>query len=93
MNISKRFLLHVINKEKDRAIIKIQKFTNKAHVLSFPYDIDFDIYCYLFNYMTYPSNIEKQTRLSPAGILFQKRKKKVCFIYPLMKEKKIMSIM
>lgn len=48
------------NKEKDRAIIKIQKFTNKAHVLSFPYDIDFDIYCYLFNYMTYPSNIESR---------------------------------
>lgn len=47
------------NKEEEVAIIKIQKFAGKAYLLSFPYDIDFDIYCYLFNYITYPLNTER----------------------------------
>lgn len=61
------------NEEKDKAIIKVQKFTNEAYVLSFPYDIDFDTYCYLLNYMTYPPN----TKNSPF----------VTGWYPISKEK------
>lgn len=48
------------NVKKDKAIVKIRKMTNKAHVLTFPYDIDFDTFCYLVNYMTYPPDINKR---------------------------------
>lgn len=78
------------NKEKDKAIIKIQKFTNKAHVLSFPYDIDFDIYCYLFNYMTYSAEYREQTVCHRLVSCFKRGRRKYVLYIPLMKEKKIM---
>lgn len=48
------------NKDKDRAVVKIRKFTNKAHVLTFPYDIDFDTFCFLMNYIAYSPDMNKR---------------------------------
>ena len=50
----------IYNKDKLLAVINIQNIGDGIFALTFPYDIDFDIFCYLVNFLYYPT-VSKET--------------------------------
>jgi hypothetical protein len=47
------------NKKKYQAIPKLIKLSDRKFAITFPYDIDFEIYCYFINYVNYPMGFNK----------------------------------
>lgn len=62
MNIKKilQELCNSYNKETYQAIPRLTKLSDKKFAITFPYDIDFEIYCYLINYLNYPIGFDRQ---------------------------------
>lgn len=52
---------------RDRAQLspmsRLHKVENKQTVITFPYDIDFELFCYMINYLKYPSNIKYDAKV------------------------------
>lgn len=48
------------NKETYQAIPALTKLSNKKFAVTFPYDINFEIYCFFINYVNYPMEFDKQ---------------------------------
>ena len=42
---------------------KLHKVTDNKTVVTFPYDIDFEIFCYLVNYLKYPFEIQYSPKI------------------------------
>ena len=42
------------NSERPQAFPRVTRLSEAEFVITFPYDIDFEIYCYLINYLYYP---------------------------------------
>ncbi len=47
------------NKETFQAIPRLTKLSNNKFAVTFPYDINFEIYCYFINYVNYPMGFDK----------------------------------
>lgn len=47
------------NKETFQAIPRLTKLTDKKFAVTFPYDINFEIYCYFINYVNYPMGFDR----------------------------------
>lgn len=47
------------NKETFQAIPRLTKLSDKTFAVTFPYDIDFEIYCYFINYVNYPMGFDR----------------------------------
>lgn len=47
------------NQEKVQAHLRLTKIKADEFVISFPQNIDFEIYCYLINYLNYPAGFNK----------------------------------
>jgi len=45
------------NGERPQAFPRLTKLSENEFAITFPYDIDFDIYCYLINYLHYPMEL------------------------------------
>jgi hypothetical protein len=45
---------NLYNKEKYQAQLRLTKISGREFAITFPFDIDFEIYCYLINYLQYP---------------------------------------
>jgi len=50
----------VYNQEYLRALPLLSVMYGNKHIVTFPYDIDFEAYCYFVNYMNYPNGISYQ---------------------------------
>jgi hypothetical protein len=48
---------NMYNKDKFQAIPRLTKLTENEFAITFPHDIDFEIYCYFINYILYPMDI------------------------------------
>lgn len=48
------------NTSSYKAIVKIQMVEQSEYALTFPYDIDFNTFCFLVNYAVYPMDINKK---------------------------------
>ncbi|MDD4822452.1 MAG: hypothetical protein PHI48_07835 [Bacteroidales bacterium] len=48
------------NQDYLRALPLLSVMYGNKHIVTFPYDIDFETYCYFVNYMHYPNNITYQ---------------------------------
>ena len=51
------------NKKTFQAIPRLTKLTDKKFAVTFPYDINFEIYCYFINYVNYPMGLTDTLRL------------------------------
>jgi predicted acetyltransferase len=47
------------NQEKVQAHLRLTKIKADEFVISFPQNIDFEIYCYMINYLNYPAGFNK----------------------------------
>ncbi|WP_286858003.1 MULTISPECIES: hypothetical protein [Sphingobacterium] len=47
------------NQESFQAIPRLTKLSNKKFAVTFPFDIDFDIYCFFINYVNYPIGFDQ----------------------------------
>lgn len=47
------------NKETFQAIPRLTKLSDKKFAVTFPYDINFEIYCYFINYVNYPMGFDR----------------------------------
>ena len=47
------------NKETYQAIPRLTKLSDKKFAVTFPYDINFEIYCYFINYVNYPMGFDR----------------------------------
>jgi hypothetical protein len=59
------------NQEKVQAHLRLTKIKADEFVISFPQNIDFEIYCYLINYLNYPAGFNKTFK--PFGYTTTKR--------------------
>lgn len=50
---------NLYNKEMYQAIPSLIKLSDRKFAITFPYDINFDIYCYFINYVNYPMGFDK----------------------------------
>lgn len=50
---------NLYNKEAYQAIPRLTKLNDKKYAITFPYDINFEIYCYFINYVNYPMGFDK----------------------------------
>lgn len=50
---------NLYNKEKFKAIPRLTKLSDRKFAITFPYDIDFETYCFLINYVNYPMNFDR----------------------------------
>jgi hypothetical protein len=50
---------NMYNKENYQVLPRLTALNGKQFAISFPFDIDFEIYCYLINYLTYPMEMER----------------------------------
>ena len=57
-------LCNIYNKEKFQAIPRLVKISDREFAITFPYDIDFEIYCYFVNYIYYPMDIKWQPNVT-----------------------------
>ncbi|MDL2231558.1 hypothetical protein LJB85_02335 [Porphyromonadaceae bacterium OttesenSCG-928-L07] len=48
------------NNEAYQAILRLTKLADKKFAVTFPYDINFEIYCYFINYVNYPMGFNKK---------------------------------
>jgi hypothetical protein len=46
------------NKENFQAQPRLTKITEREFAITFPYDIDFEIFCYFVNYLEYPMELK-----------------------------------
>lgn len=46
------------NKESYQAQPRLTKLTERKFAITFPYDIDFEIFCYFLNYIEYPMELQ-----------------------------------
>lgn len=51
---------NMYNDNEYKSILQLTKVSNNKFVITFPYDMDFETYCYLLNYICYPMDIKKQ---------------------------------
>jgi hypothetical protein len=49
---------NMYNKESFQAQPRLTKLTDREFVITFPYDIDFEIFCYFINYIEYPMELK-----------------------------------
>jgi len=54
---------NMYNKEKFQAQPRLVKVSDREFAITFPYDIDFEIYCYFVNYIEYPMDIKWQPNI------------------------------
>lgn len=47
------------NKEMYQAIPRLTKLSERKFAITFPYDINFEIYCYFINYVNYPMGFDR----------------------------------
>lgn len=47
------------NKETYQAIPRLTKLSDRKFAITFPYDINFEIYCYFINYVNYPMGFDR----------------------------------
>jgi hypothetical protein len=47
------------NKETYQAIPRLTKLSDRKIAVTFPYDINFEIYCYFINYVNYPMGFDR----------------------------------
>jgi hypothetical protein len=47
------------NKEKFQVQPRVFKINERQFAITFPFDIEFEIYCYFINYLTFPMEFEK----------------------------------
>lgn len=47
------------NRETYQAIPRLTKLSDKKFAINFPYDINFEIYCYFINYVNYPMGFDR----------------------------------
>lgn len=47
------------NQKSFEAIPRLTKLSNKKFAVTFPFDIDFDIYCFFINYLNYPIGFDR----------------------------------
>ena len=47
-----------------KPISRLHKTDNKRIVITFPYDIDFEIFCYYVNYLKYPMNLNYKANVT-----------------------------
>ncbi|GEO07179.1 hypothetical protein AAE02nite_48430 [Adhaeribacter aerolatus] len=47
------------NKETYQAIPRLTKLSDKKFAITFPFDINFEIYCYFINYVNYPMGFNR----------------------------------
>lgn len=50
---------NLYNKEMFQALPRLTKLSDDKFAVTFPYDINFDIYCYFINYMNYPMGFDR----------------------------------
>lgn len=50
---------NLYNKEIFEAIPRLTKLSDNKFAITFPYDIDFQIYCYFINYVNYPMGFDR----------------------------------
>ena len=62
------------NKETFQSLPRATELNDREFAITFPYDIEFEIFCYFINYMTYPMELERRvdvmawTTTSKSGI-------------------------
>jgi hypothetical protein len=49
---------NLYNQETIQAQPRLTKLTEQEFIITFPYDINFEIYCYLINYLVYPMDVD-----------------------------------
>lgn len=54
---------NIYNKDDYAAIIKLTQISKSESILTFPYDIDFSVYCFLINYLYYPDEISYKANI------------------------------
>lgn len=47
------------NQENFQAILRLTKLSNRKFAVTFPFDIDFDIYCFFINHLNYPIGFDR----------------------------------
>lgn len=47
----------IYNKDDLKVLLLLSRISEKSFIISFPHDIDFEIYCYFINYLYYPRKI------------------------------------
>lgn len=50
---------NLYNKEMFQALPRLTKLSNNKFAVTFPYDINFEIYCYFINYVNYPMGFDR----------------------------------
>ena len=50
---------NLYNKETFQAIPRLTQLTDKKFAITFPYDINFETYCYFINYLNYPMGFDR----------------------------------
>ena len=50
---------NMYNKERFQAQPRLYKLSERQFAITFPYDIEFEIYCYFVNYVHYPMGFDK----------------------------------
>ena len=50
---------NMYNKERYQAQPRLIKITEREFAITFPFDIDFEIFCYFINYVQYPMDFDK----------------------------------
>jgi len=79
------------NKDAFQAQLRVTKLSQEEFAITFPYDINFEIYCYLINYIEYPMEIEwspevvgwTTTKSSETWITEKSANKKVMLFIPV----------
>jgi len=49
---------NMYNKENYQALLRLTKISENEFAITFPYDINFEIFCYLINYISYPMELK-----------------------------------
>ena len=49
---------NMYNKKNFQALPRLTKITEREFAITFPHDIDFEIFCYFVNYVTYPMELK-----------------------------------
>jgi len=81
---------NLYNKERYQAMLRLIKLSEREFAIIFPYDIEFDIFCYLINYLVYPVELTRRlevvawatTRGSDCWITEKNANKKIMLFVP-----------
>ena len=58
---------NMYNKESFQAQPRLYKLSERQFAITFPYDIEFEIYCYFVNYVHYPMGFDKSFDVTAWG--------------------------